>query len=95
MSIFTFPGELRWNEARLAVEFDIELGEYQALVFVPQRVVHDLIGRRPSPEECVAYLYEARMQFERIAEAKIVARDLGEDANIHITGRDVARAKER
>lgn len=60
-------------------------------MFVPRRVIHDLVGSRPTPEQCVAYLHLNRAQFERIAEAKLRARELGEDANLHVNGRDVRR----
>jgi hypothetical protein len=92
MPLFTFPGEPRWNAEREAVEFAVELGEYRGLVIVPQRVLRGLLGQRPTPEACVAYLHLHRTEFERIAEAKLRARTLGEDANVHIDGRDLRRA---
>ena len=92
MPIFSFPGEPSWNEARGAVEFAVELGEYRGLVFLPLRVVQSLTGTRPTPAACVEYVHLHRMEFERIAEQKLRARELGEDANVHITGRDIRRA---
>lgn len=91
MPIFAFPGEPQWNEAQEAVEFAVELGEYRGLVFVPRRLIHDLLGQRPTPQQCVEYLHLHRTVFERIAERKLRARELGEDANVHIGGRDVRR----
>jgi hypothetical protein len=92
MSIFSFPGEPRWNEELAAVEFEVELGDYHGLVFLPSRVIQGMIGTRPTPESCVEYVHLHRMEFERIAEAKLRARELGEDANVHISGRDIRRA---
>ena len=91
--MFRFPGEPRWDEAREAVAFAVELGEYQGLVFVARRVFHDLIGARPTPAQCVELFHLERAALERLAEAKIRARELSPDANIEITSRDVRRAR--
>ena len=89
--MFRFPGEPRWNGAREAVEFEVELGEYRGLVLVPRRVFHDLLGRRPTPEQCVDCCHRHRTELERLAEAKILARELEEDANVLLSGRDLRR----
>ncbi len=88
---FAYPGEPRWNEARDAVEFDIVLGEYQALVFVPRRDLRALLGRTPSPEEAVQAVLVEAGRFERAAEQRILDRMLDDDANITLTGRDLRR----
>src|SRR5262249_47903642 len=54
---FAFPGEVRWNEQRDAVEFDVKIGEYSGVVFVERRAFQHLVGARPSPEECVRQGY--------------------------------------
>lgn len=92
MPIFSFPEDPRWSDEREAVEFPVEVGEYRGLVIIPRRVVHDLLGSRPTPEQCVEYCYVHRTEFERIAETKIRARELSDDANIHVTGKDTRRA---
>jgi hypothetical protein len=89
--LFSYPGEPRWDEAAEAVVFEVELGDYHGSVFVPRRVFHDRIGHRPTPEQCVEYFHLHRIIFEKIAEAKLRARELGEDANVHILGRDLRR----
>jgi hypothetical protein len=33
---FTFPQDARWNAERQAVEFRVEIGEYQDVVRVPR-----------------------------------------------------------
>jgi hypothetical protein len=91
--MFVFPGEPRWNAESDAVEFEVELGEYRGLVFVSRRVVHDLLGNRPTPEQCVEYVHLQRTEFERVTEARIRARELDPDANIRITSRDLRRAR--
>lgn len=89
--LFRFPGEPRWNGAREAVELEVELGEYRGLVLVPRRVLHDLLGSRPTPEQCVERCHLHRTELERLAEAKIRARELEEDANVLLSGRDLRR----
>lgn len=91
MPIFSFPGDPRWNEERDAVEFAVELGEYRGLVLISRRTVQGVLQMRPTPEQSVEFLHLHRMEFERVAEAKIRARELGPDANIHIDGRDLRR----
>ena len=93
MPWFSFPEDPRWNEERDSVEFPVEVGEYRGLVIIPRRTVHDLMGARPSPEQCVDYCFQNRTEFERIAETKIRARELADDANIHVTSRDARRAR--
>jgi len=91
--MFVFPDDARWDEAREAVAFSIELGEYRGTCFVGRRVFHDLIGHRPTPEDCVERFHLGRTEFERIVEHKIAARELDQDANIQISTRDLRRFK--
>jgi hypothetical protein len=92
--VFAFPDDAAWNESEEAVEFGIELGEYRGRVFLPRRVIHGLLGARPSPEDCVQAFHRERARFERAAETRVRARMLDEDANIRLTGRDL-RENER
>jgi hypothetical protein len=89
--VFTFPDDAQWNEAEEAVEFSVEIGEYRGRVFVPRRVIHGLLGARPTPEECLQYFHLERTNFERLAEEKVRTRQLDDDTNIRITGRDLRR----
>ena len=89
--MFSFPEEPRWNADRDAVEFPVEIGEYRGLAIVARRLIHDLTGRHPTPEQSVEYVFVNRTEFERMVENKIHAKDLGPDANIHLTGRDTRR----
>jgi hypothetical protein len=86
---FTFPEDARWNAAWQAVEFGVEIGEYRGVVRVPRRVFQRLLPERPTPERCVEAYYLQRTRFESIAERKLRRRQLTEDGNVEITGRDL------
>jgi hypothetical protein len=86
---FAFPDDARWNAERQAVEFGVEIGEYRGVVRVPRRVFQRLLPDRPTPERCVEAYYLQRTRFESIAERKLRRRQLTEDGNVEISGRDV------
>ena len=86
---FTFPEDARWNADRQAVEFGVEIGEYRGVVRVPRRVFQRLLPDRPTPERCLEAYYLQRTRFERIAERKLRRRQLTEDGNVEISGRDL------
>jgi hypothetical protein len=87
---FTFPEDARWNVTRQAVEFGVVvIGEYEGVVRVPRRVFQRLLPDRPTPERCVEAYYLQRTRFERIAEQKLRRRQLTEDGNVEISGRDL------
>ena len=87
--LFTFPEDVRWNVERQVVEFGVEIGEYQGMVRVPRRVFQRLLTERPTPQRCVEAFYLQRTRFESIAERKLRRRQLTEDGNVEITGRDL------
>jgi hypothetical protein len=86
---FTFPENVRWDPERRAVEFGVEIGEYHGVVRVARRVFQRLLPERPTPERCVEAYYLQRTRFESIAERKLRRRQLTEDGNVEITGRDL------
>jgi hypothetical protein len=86
---FSFPEDARWNEERQAVEFGVEIGEYRGVVRVPRRVFQRLLPERPTPDRCVEAYYLQRTLFESIAERKLRRRQLTEDGNVEISGRDL------
>jgi hypothetical protein len=88
---FTFPEDARWNTERQAVEFGVEIGEYHGVVRVPRRVFQRLLSERPTPERCIEAYYLQQTRFESIAEHKLRRRQLTEDGNVEITGRDLRR----
>ena len=89
MVFFTFPEDVRWNTEREAVEFGVEVGEYRGVVRVSRRAFQRLLLDRPTPVRCVEAYYLQRTRFEGVAERKIRQRQLTEDGNIEITGRDL------
>lgn len=93
--MFAFPDDPEWDPEGEAVVFKVELGEYRGTCRVPRRVFHDLMGHRPSPEECLQQFHLGRTEFERIAQRKLEARELDADANLSISMRDVRRFRRR
>ena len=81
--------DAQWNADRQAVEFGVEIGEYHGVVRVPRRVFQRLLPERPTPERCVEAYYLQRTRFESIAERKLRRRQLTEDGNVEIGGRDL------
>jgi hypothetical protein len=86
---FTFPDDARWNAEREAVEFGVAIGEYRGVVRISRRAFQRLLMERPTPERCVEAYYMQRTRFEGVAERKIRRRQLTEDGDIEITGRDL------
>ena len=78
------------DAVRQAVEFGVEIGEYRGVVRVPRRVFQRLLPERPTPERCVEAYYLQRTKFESIAERKLRRRQLTEDGNVEISGRDLS-----
>src|SRR5438477_9507442 len=92
---FRFPPDARWNVERSVVEFGIGLGEYEGVVTVPQRVFQGLLDESPTPERCLEAYYLRRTRFELIAERKVRRRQLTDDGNVEITGRDFREREHR
>jgi hypothetical protein len=86
---FTFPEDARWNAEAQAVEFGVEIGDYRGAVRVSRRVFQRLLPERPTPERCLEAYYLQRTRFERIAERKLRRRQLTDNGNVEITGRDL------
>jgi hypothetical protein len=59
------------------------------VVRAPRRVFQRLLPESPTPERCVEAYYLQRTRFECIAERKIRRRQLTEDGNVEISGRDL------
>jgi hypothetical protein len=92
---FSFPSDARWNPDRMAVEFGIGIGEYEGVVRVGRRVFQGLLDQTPTPERCVEAYHLHRTRLELIAERKVRRRQLTEDANVEITGRDLREREPR
>jgi hypothetical protein len=61
------------------------------VIKVPRGVFQRLLPKRPTPERCVEAYYLQRTRFEGIAERKLRRRQLAEDRNVEIGGRDLGR----
>jgi len=89
MLFFTFPEDARWNDGRDAVEFSVVLGPYEGTVRIARRVFQGLLDQRPTPERCLEAFHLQRTRFELIVERKLRRRQLTDDGNVEITGRDL------
>ena len=87
--LFAFPEDAKWNPDREAVEFSVILEPYEGTVRVPRRVFQGLLDQSPTPERCLEAFYLQRTRFELIVERKIRRRQLTDDGNVEITGRDL------
>src|SRR5215472_13658903 len=89
MVFFAFPEDARWDDQRSVVEFTVVLGEYQGTVRVPRRVFQRLLDQSPTPERCLEAFHLQRTRFELAVERKLRRRQLTDDGNVEITGRDL------
>jgi hypothetical protein len=55
----------------------------------PRRVFEILLPEAPTPERCLEAYHPHRTRLELIAERKVRRRQLTDDGNIEITGRDL------
>jgi hypothetical protein len=85
---FRFPPDARWNPERSVVEFGIGV-EYDGAVRVSRRVFQILLPAAPTPELCLEAYHLHRTRLGLIAERKVRRRQLIEDVNVEITGRDL------
>jgi Protein of unknown function (DUF1488) len=92
---FRFPPDARWNLNRNAVEFGIGVGEYEGVVCVSRRVFQILLPDAPTAERCLEAYYLHRTRLEKIAERKVRRRQLTDDGNVEITGRDLREREVR
>ena len=86
---FRFPPDARWNPECSVVEFGIGIGEYEGVVRVSRRVFQILLPEAPTRERCLEAYHLHRTRFELIAERKVRRRQLTDDGNVEITGRDL------
>ena len=86
---FRFPPDARWSAEQAAVEFGIGFGEYEGVVRISRRVFQSVLDQAPTPERCLEAYHLDRTHFELIAERKLRRRQLTDDLNVEITGRDL------
>jgi hypothetical protein len=82
----TFPEDAHWNAERQAGESGVEIGEYHGVVRVPRRAS---CRSDPRPSAASRRTQLQRSRFESIAERKLRRRQLTEDGNVEISGRDL------
>ena len=92
---FRFPPDARWNAQRSVVEFGIGVGEYEGVVRISRRVFQILVSEALTPERCLEAYHLHRTRLELIAERKVRRRQLTDDANVEITGRDLRGREDR
>jgi hypothetical protein len=92
---FAFPEDARWNPDRQAVEFGVLIGEYKGVVRVPHQVFRRFVAGAVTPECCLETYHLHRTRLELVAERKLRQRQLTEDGNVEITGRDLREPKPR
>jgi hypothetical protein len=92
---FRFPPDARWNPDLSAVEFGIGIREYEGVVRVPRRVFQGLLNESPTPERCLEAYHLYRTRLELIAERKVRRRQLTNDGNVEINGRDLRQREFR
>lgn len=89
MLFFEFPEDARWDADRDCVAFSVILRPYEGIARIGRRVFQHLLDRSPTPERCVEAFHLQRTRFEMIVERKLRRRQLADDGNVEITGRDL------
>ena len=92
---FRFPPDARWNPDRNTVEFGVGVGEYEGVVRVSRRVFQILLLETLTPERCLEVYHLHRTRLELIAERKVRRRQLTDDGNVEIAGRDLREREVR
>jgi Protein of unknown function (DUF1488) len=92
---FRFPPDARWSPERAVVEFGIGVGEYEGVVRVSRRVFQILLSEALTPERCLEAYHLHRTRLELVAERKVRRRQLTDDGNVEITGRDLREREVR
>jgi hypothetical protein len=65
------------------------VGEYEGVVRVSRRVFQIVLTEAPTPERCLEAYHLHRTRLELIAEWKVRRRQLTDDGNVEINGRDL------
>ena len=86
---FSFLPDGRWNPERQTVEFAVSIGAYEGVVRINRRVFQHPLAESPTPQRCVEAYHLHRLRFELVAERKLRRRQLTEEGDVEITGRDL------
>jgi hypothetical protein len=66
----------------------VEIGAYRGVIRVPRRVFQRLLPSGPPPSDASRRTTSSSTRFESIGEQKLRRRQLTEDGNVEISGRD-------
>ena len=86
---FRFPEDAPWNSDRQAAELGIGVGEYEGVVRVPRQVFRRFVDGGITLEHCLEAYHLQRTRFALVAERKLRNRQLTDDGDVEITGRDL------
>jgi hypothetical protein len=92
---FSFPPYAYWNPERDAVEFTVDIGDYRGVVHIRRHVFRRFFDGAATPERCLEAYHLQRTRLERVVERKLRQRQLTEDGNVEVTGRDLRRRADR
>jgi len=81
--------EARWRNDIESLIFPI--GGQAAICAVHLGAFRTLLGRKPTPQICLAYFERFEDAFRAAASLKIARRRIPAGTNLHLTSRDVAR----
>lgn len=81
--------QARWRSDIDTLIFPI--GDHAATCAVHRRAFRTLLGRDPTPQDCLAYFAEFEWAFRAAASLKIARDRIPSGMNLHLTSRDVAR----
>lgn len=79
-----------WRDDINALAFEPE--GHATICMVHRLAFRTLLGRMPTPRDCMAYFKANEEAFHKAACVKILRRGLGPGSNFHLTSRDVAEA---
>ncbi|MET0427330.1 MAG: hypothetical protein ABW026_02425 [Microvirga sp.] len=82
-------GDAAWHPSIDAIGFRPH--GHDGLCFVHRLAFRTLIGADPDPADCLAWFGAHSAAFAAAAAAKIRARRLPPEANLHLTSRDIGR----
>lgn len=86
---FSFPPDAHWSPEHDAVEFTVEIGEYRGVARIRRSVFRRFLDGAVTLERCIEAYHLQRMRLELIVERKLRRRQLTEDGNVEIAGRDL------
>jgi hypothetical protein len=67
----------------------VGIGEYEGIVRVPRQVFRRFIDGAVTPERCLEAYYLYRTRLEMVVKRKLRNRQLTDDGNVEISGRDL------